>query len=70
MGEWTGWDLAFGLEGNELVHVSKKWIGIGKVLLTSADNYILSVANDIEPDHPLRKLILAAVIGIDMVLKE
>jgi hypothetical protein len=39
-------------------------------LFTSADNYILEIAEDLPGDHPIRLLILAAVMCIDMVLKE
>ncbi|MEM9160709.1 MAG: phospholipid scramblase-related protein [Verrucomicrobiota bacterium] len=69
-GKWTGWNFSFGLEGVEFGHVSKEWSGIGKEFFTSADNYMLSIDSSIEPGHPLRKLILAAVMCIDMVLKE
>ncbi|NEQ71466.1 MAG: RNAase [Symploca sp. SIO2D2] len=69
-GKWTGWEFSFGLEGVEFGHVSKKWSGLGKEFFTSADNYMLSIDESVEPDHPLRKLILAAVMCIDMVLKE
>ncbi|EDY84671.1 hypothetical protein VDG1235_4304 [Verrucomicrobiia bacterium DG1235] len=69
-GKWTGWDFSFGLDGVEFAHVSKKWSGIGKELFTSADNYMLSIDPAIEADSSLRKLILAAVMCIDMVLKE
>ena len=54
----------------ELAHVSKKWAGIGKELFTSADNYVLQISDEVPPDSKLRQLILAAVMCIDMVLKE
>lgn len=69
-GKWTGWDFKF-LDGeNELAHVTKKWAGIGKELFTSADNYVLQIADGVAPDNVARNLILAAVMCIDMVLKE
>ncbi len=39
-------------------------------MFTSADNYILEISSDVPEDHVVRKLILAAVMCIDMVLKE
>jgi len=69
-GKWTGWDFYFKSEEREYAHVSKKWAGIGKELFSSADNYILEIAEDVKPDDDFRKLILAAVMCIDMVLKE
>ncbi len=69
-GKWTGWDFQF-IEGErQLARVSKKWSGLGKELLTSADNYVLQIDESVEPDNPVRILILAAVMCIDMVLKE
>ena len=69
-GKWTGWEFKFEHEGQELAKVSKKWSGIGKEMFTSADNYILQISEDVPPENPLRILIMAAVLCIDMVLKE
>ena len=55
---------------SELAQVSKKWSGIGKELFTSADNYVLEMSDSVPTDNPVRQLILAAVMCIDMVLKE
>jgi uncharacterized protein YxjI len=69
-GKWTGWDFRFMRNEEEFAHVSKKWAGLGKELFTSADNYVLSIADSVPKDNPVRQLILAAVMCIDMVLKE
>lgn len=69
-GKWTSWDFRFMANETELGHVSKQWAGFGKELFTSADNYMLSISESLAPDHPARLLILAAVMCIDMVLKE
>lgn len=70
-GKWTSWDFKFvSNDGKEFATVTKRWSGIGKELFTSADNYILQISNDVPADHPLRLLILAAVMCIDLVLKE
>ncbi len=69
-GKWTSWDFKFVNNENEYAHVSKKWAGIGKELFTSADNYMLEIFNNVGPNDPMRILILAAVLSIDMVLKE
>ncbi len=69
-GKWTGWDFKFKDGERELASVSKKWAGLGKELFTSADNYVLEIAEDVAADDDVRKLILAAVMCIDMVLKE
>ena len=69
-GKWTSWDFYFRSNGKELAHVSKEWAGLGKEMFTSADNYVLQIAEEVPQDDNIRKLILAAVMCIDMVLKE
>lgn len=69
-GKWTGWDFRFLVGETELAHVTKKWAGLGKELFTSADNYVLTISDTVPAGSPIRKLILAAVMCIDMVLKE
>jgi uncharacterized protein YxjI len=69
-GKWTGWDFQFKAQGVELARVTKKWSGLGKEMFTSADNYVLEISDVLPPESPTRRLILAAVMCIDMVLKE
>ena len=70
-GKWTGWDFQFvNNDGRGLARVTKKWSGLGKELLTSADNYMLEIDNCVPKNSSLRVLIMAAVMCIDMVLKE
>lgn len=69
-GKWTGWDFRFMAGETELAHVTKKWAGLGRELFTSADNYILQISDQVPAGHPVRQLIMAAVMCIDMVLKE
>jgi uncharacterized protein YxjI len=70
-GKWTSWDFKFiSNDGKEFATVTKKWSGLGKELFTSADNYILQISSEVPADNPLRMLIMAAVMCIDLVLKE
>jgi uncharacterized protein YxjI len=70
-GKWTSWEFKFITADNkEFATVTKKWSGLGKELFTSADNYILQISPEVPADHPLRVLIMAAVMCIDLVLKE
>jgi uncharacterized protein YxjI len=70
-GSWTSWDFKFvSNDGKEFATVTKKWNGLGKELFTSADNYILQINPQVPADNPLRMLIMAAVMCIDLVLKE
>jgi uncharacterized protein YxjI len=69
-GKWTSWDFKFIKDEHEFAHVSKQWAGLGKELFTSADNYMLKIDEKVPENNRLRMLILAAVMCIDMVLKE
>jgi uncharacterized protein YxjI len=69
-GKWTNWDFKFIAGQTELGSVTKKWGGLGRELFTSADNYVLQISDQVPPNHPLRQLIMGAVMCIDMVLKE
>jgi uncharacterized protein YxjI len=69
-GNWVGWDFKFVAGNDESAAVSKQWAGIGKELFTSADNYVLKISDKVPANSPVRQLIMAAVLCIDMVLKE
>lgn len=69
-GKWSSWEFVFAAGDMELARVTKKWAGVGRELFTSADNYMLSISDVVEPQNPVRQLIMAAVVCIDMVLKE
>jgi uncharacterized protein YxjI len=69
-GNWVGWDFKFISGNDEYAQVSKQWGGIGKELFTSADNYVLQISDKVPAGSSVRQLILAAVLCIDMVLKE
>ena len=70
-GDWKGWNFKFLTPGGaELGEVTKKWAGLGKELFTSADNYIVSIDDELA-DQPVAKcLLLAAALAIDIVYKE
>ncbi len=69
-GKWTSWDFRFEKDKIEFAHVTKKWAGIGKELFSTADNYMLEINEKVPKDDKIRTMILAAVMCIDMVLKE
>jgi len=69
-GNWINWDFRFVQGNTELASVSKKWTGLGKELFTTADNYMLSINDVVDASDTTRMLIVAAVMCIDMVLKE
>jgi uncharacterized protein YxjI len=69
-GKWTSWEFNFEHNGVSLAKVSKKWDGFARQLFTDADTYMLEISDDVPEDNPLRILILASVLCIDMVLSE
>jgi len=70
-GKWTGWEFRFVTpDGVELGQVSKKWAGVLKELFTSADNYIVSVADHLAEQPIAKMLLLAAALAIDIVYYE
>ena len=69
-GSWRGRNFKFTEGDKQLAEVSQKWAGISQELFTTADNYVLSISEEVPVDSPVRVLIMAAVLCIDMVLKE
>ncbi len=69
-GKWTSWEFTFLQGETQIAKVTKKWAGIGKELFTTADNYALIIENHVSSNDPIRQLIIASVVTIDMVLKE
>lgn len=68
-GDWKGWNFKFLDKGqNEIGVITKKWAGIGKELLTSADNYIISLREEAMPATAI--LLIAAGLAVDTVYKE
>lgn len=63
-------DFTFAKGDAVLANISKKWAGASKELLTTADNYLLQVMVTVPPNDPLRQLIFASVLCIDMILYE
>ena len=70
IGSFMGWNFSFSTKGFETATVSKKWAGLGKEMFTSADNYVLSIGKKVAEDDPMRGLIFASVLCIDMLFKE
>jgi uncharacterized protein YxjI len=69
-GKATGTEFSFVAPDNiVLAKISKQWAGIRKELLTSADNYLLSIEEAVPDDNTIRSLILASAICISMVVK-
>lgn len=70
-GDWKGWNFRFlDKDGSEIGTVSKKWAGLGKELLTTADNYVIALKEAGKDRAARNTLLLAAGIAIDTIYKE
>ncbi len=70
-GDWKGWNFKMlAADGKELGTVTKQWAGIGREFFTSADNYIIALADGMPANPGLAALLLAAGLAIDIVFKE
>ena len=71
---WRAWDFRFeDASGTEVARITKKFEGItrlagGKILFTTADNYVLNIHRPLE--QPLISLVVAAALSIDTALKQ
>jgi uncharacterized protein YxjI len=66
---WRAWDFVIlDAQGTPIGRVSKNWAGAARELFTTADNYLLEIAPQVQ--GPLRYLALAAGSGIDTALKQ
>jgi uncharacterized protein YxjI len=70
-GKWTGWEFTFLTpDGVEMGRVTKKWAGALRELFTSADNYVVTISNDLAEQPIAKMLLLAATLAIDIVYYE
>jgi len=69
-GNLMGLEFSFLAPGEvELARVTRKWAGLRKEMLTSADDYLLTIDDAVPKDSLVRKLILASVLCVDLVQK-
>ena len=69
-GSWKNFDYKFARNGEQIALLTKKWMGLGKELFTSADNYVINIEPAVGATDTIRMLIVAAAICIDMVYNE
>lgn len=70
-GDWKGWNFKLlGSGGQELGTVAKQWAGLAKEMFTSADNYVIALADDQAANPAGNMLLLAAGLAIDIIYKE
>lgn len=70
-GDWKGWNFQLlSPSGQELGRVMKKWAGLAKELFTTADTYVINIADSAAGKPDVGRLLLAAGLAIDTVYKE
>lgn len=55
-------------EGTEIARITKTWAGLVKERFTKADHYVIQMHRPLE--EPLRSLVIAAALAIDVELKQ
>ncbi|MCS6935904.1 MAG: phospholipid scramblase-related protein [Chitinophagales bacterium] len=70
-GNWTGWEFNFrDTNGNTIGTISKKWGGIAKELLTTADTYAVQVGEKAAGNEQITALLILGGLAVDAVYKE
>lgn len=66
---WSSWDFAVeDRTGSEVARITKTWAGWAKERFTKADNYVVEIHKAL--DEPLRSLVLATALTVDIALKQ
>lgn len=66
---WRAWNFAItDAAGTEVARITKTWEGLAKTMFTTADNYVVQI-HAIQSE-PLRSLLVAAAVSVDLALKQ
>jgi uncharacterized protein YxjI len=66
---WRAWNFQINdAAGNEIARITKTWEGLAKTMFTTADNYVVQIHG--RTDEPLRSLVVAAAVSVDLALKQ
>lgn len=66
---FDAWDFrVLDVEQTEIAVITKTWAGWAKERFTKADNYVVQVHDEV--DDPLRSLLVAAALAVDVALKQ
>lgn len=68
-GNWTGWEFSIkDINGVQVARVSKRFAGLTKEFFTTADRYGVEIHPELR--DPLRSLVIASAVTIDLVLHQ
>lgn len=66
---WRAWNFRIAdAANNEVARITKTWEGLAKTMFTTADNYVVQIHTGL--DEPLRSLVVAAAVSVDLALKQ
>lgn len=66
---WRAWNFRIAdAADNEVARITKTWEGLAKTMFTTADNYVVQIHAPL--DEPLRSLVVAAAVSVDLALKQ
>ena len=66
---WRAWNFAItDATDTEVARITKTWEGLAKTMFTTADNYVVQIHRQL--DEPLRSLVVAAAVSVDLALKQ
>lgn len=68
-GDWLSWSFSFMKDGIELARITNKYDPDHKPDLKYIDGYVLQICKSLPKDDPVRQLILATTVYIDIFLK-
>lgn len=69
-GKMISFDYKFLRNGEQIALVTKKWMGLGRELFTTADNYVINIEPVLNVNDSIRPMIVAAALCIDMLFAE
>lgn len=66
---WRAWNFRIeDAAGNEVARITKTWEGMAKTMFTTADNYVVQIAQRMP--EPFNSLIVASALSVDTALKQ
>jgi uncharacterized protein YxjI len=66
---WRAWNFSIQDDGGtEVARITKTWEGLAKTMFTTADNFVVQIHREL--DEPLRSLVVASSLAVDIALKQ
>jgi hypothetical protein len=68
-GRWSGWDFKVERDDKLIARITKQWMGPGKELFSSAEQFMVAFEPDLPENDPARPAVLAAAMSLELVFK-